>query len=172
MGMKEAQSVRDPQLLTHSTPGRSRCTRAHRASPSAQEEDRSVTWTPGYPAVCSWHQRSSSSWVPTDPGREGCAVSQAPLARRKGPVLGVCMGEGGGAGAQPCQGTSLTLRQHLLHPSILIWKKKKKKSPGGIQSGNEESEISASHMEGSGLRTEGQWRPQARRRGRFGVCKV
>lgn len=62
-------SIRDPQAqsMTHRRAGRSRCTRAHRASPSAQEEDRSVTWTPGYPAVCSWHQRSSSSWEPAAP---------------------------------------------------------------------------------------------------------
>ena len=66
---REGGSIRDPQAqsLTYRRAGRSRCTRAHRASPSAQEEDRSVTWTPGYPAVCSWHQRSSSSWEPTAP---------------------------------------------------------------------------------------------------------
>lgn len=67
---------------THSRPGRSRCTRAHRARPSAQEEDRSVTRTPGYPAVCSWHQRSNSSWVPAAPERGGRAVPQG-LARRE-----------------------------------------------------------------------------------------
>lgn len=70
MGRKEARGARAPlsQGATHSRPGRSRCTRAHKARPSAQEEDRSVTWTPGYPAVCSRHQRSSSFWVPA--GRE------------------------------------------------------------------------------------------------------
>lgn len=103
MGMKEAQSVRDPQLLTHSTPGRSRCTRAHRASPSAQEEDRSVTWTPGYPAVCSWHQRSSSSWVPTNPGREGCAVSQAPWLAGKAQCLGSAWERGEERGPSPAR---------------------------------------------------------------------
>lgn len=46
---------------THTRSGRKRWMRAQRAKPLVQEEVKSVTATPRYPAVLAWHQLSSSS---------------------------------------------------------------------------------------------------------------
>lgn len=66
-----------------------------------------MTWTPGYPAVCSWHQRSNSSWVPADPERGRCAVPQGPGSKGAW-SLGTEVSLGGAGRAHPFWGRQLS----------------------------------------------------------------
>lgn len=102
-----------------------------------------MTWTPGYPAVCSWHQRSNSSWVPADPERGSCAVLKGP-GSKVARVMGTGVSMGGGGGTHAYGGTNLMLTAFI--PSLSFWNKVEKvnqvESPRGT--------------EGRRLRTEGQ----------------
>lgn len=163
---REGGSIRDPQAQspTHRRAGRSRCTRAHRASPSAQEEDRSVTWTPGYPAVCSWHQRSSSSWEPAAPRKRRLHLYPGHPSPQREPscwLRGLLGSQKQGptpTEPQPNNVSSTSFIPIFSLEKKIFWRNKVK------------SLLATERPAGCELRGKGS--PEAKRRGRFGVCQM